>query len=303
MTSADAVDTAGRQPPARAGAGTGTGAGTGGTASGAFSVLLPVYWGDRPDQVEAAFRSVTAAQELAPAQVVVVRDGPVGPALADWLGATARRPEVTLVTLAAGRGLGGALNAGLDACRFDVVARQDADDVSAPARFRLMTPLVESGQFDLVGSAMREFTADAGGVSPGRVRRYPLTEAEIRRVAKLMNPFAHPTVVMRRSRVLAAGGYRDFHHLEDYDLWVRLLAGGAKVANLPQPLVDYRVSDGGWRRRGGAKTLRAEFALQRAFREAGFVTRGQRLRNLALRGGLELAPPAALRAALSQVWR
>jgi glycosyltransferase involved in cell wall biosynthesis len=287
-----------------------------------FSVLMPVYWADQPIDVEEAFRSVTDHQELAPAQVVVVRDGPVGPALTDVLAALARRRGVSLVTLPANRGLAGALNAGLAACRFDVVARQDADDLSAPTRFSCQVPLVQSGELDLVGSAMREFSTGSvgpagsaaarsavaakaiGGVGPvgavtyGRIRSYPLTEPEIRRTAKLINPFAHPTVVTRRSLILAAGGYRNFFHLEDYDLWVRMLQAGVKAANLPDPLVDYRVSPAARRRRGGLKTLRAEVALQREFLDSGFINRAEWLRDLLLRGGLELAPAPILSLAL-----
>ncbi|MDR1186702.1 MAG: glycosyltransferase [Bifidobacteriaceae bacterium] len=273
---------------------------------GDFSVLMPVYWRDQPGQVEAAFRSVTEAQELPPAQVVVVRDGPVGPALASVLDRFARTDGVSVVALPTNGGLARALNAGLAACRFDVVARQDADDLSVPSRFASMAPLAQSGRFDLVGSAVREFVDDAaplaGQARHGRVRSYPLTSAEIWRAAKMMNPFAHPSVVMRRSVVLGAGGYREFFHLEDYDLWVRLLQAGAAVANLPEPLVDYRVSAAGWRRRGGLRTLRAELALQHAFLDSGFIDRAEWLRNVAVRGGLELAPPALLRLALNRVW-
>ncbi|MDR0591650.1 MAG: glycosyltransferase, partial [Bifidobacteriaceae bacterium] len=262
------------------------------------------YAGDEAGQVEAAFHSATAAQDLAPAQVVVVRDGPVPPGLAAVLGRLAAGEGVTLVALATNVGLARALNAGLAASRFDVVARQDADDVSAPSRFRLTVPMVASGRFDLVGSAVREFSADAdGSVTYGAVRRYPLTGPEIRRRAKWMNPLAHPAVVLRRSQVLAAGGYRDLFHLEDYDLWVRLFEAGARAANRPEPLVDYRVSAAGRRRRGGLRTLRAERALQRAMVGSGFINRAEWLRNLVLRGGLELAPPGALGWALRQVWR
>ena len=43
-----------------------------------FSVLLPVYAGDRPDFLRRAYDSVTVDQTLQPDEVVIVRDGPVG---------------------------------------------------------------------------------------------------------------------------------------------------------------------------------------------------------------------------------
>lgn len=42
-----------------------------------FSVLLPVYAGDRADWLRRAFTSATTEQQQPPSQVVLVRDGPV----------------------------------------------------------------------------------------------------------------------------------------------------------------------------------------------------------------------------------
>jgi GT2 family glycosyltransferase len=268
---------------------------------GEFSVLLPVYAGDDPAALADAFDSVTEAQSLRPAQVVVVRDGPVPPALGLTLAGLARRPGVRLVPLTGNLGLAGALNAGLAVCRFGVVARQDADDIARPERFRLTVPLVAAGRADVVGGAMSEFRQTPGDLGAA-VRSYPTDPVGIARTARLTNPMAHPTVVFRRSAVLAVGGYRPFHHLEDYDLWVRLLMSGAKLRNLPEVLVDYRVSDDAYRRRGGLRTLGAEWALQREFRRGGFSA-AARWRNLAVRGGFELAPLWLRRVALGRLFR
>ncbi|MDR2252796.1 MAG: glycosyltransferase [Bifidobacteriaceae bacterium] len=272
------------------------------SGTGDFSVLLPVYAADRVDQFEASFESVTAAQTLAPAQVVLVRDGPVGEALGLTLARLARRRDVDLVASPRNRGLAAALNAGLAACRHDVVARQDADDLSRPERFALTVPLVADGAADLVGAALREFRDKPGDLGR-RERVYPTQADGIVRAARLVNPVAHPTVVYRRAAVLAQGGYRPFHHLEDYDLWVRLLRAGARVLNLPDVLVDYRVSPAAYRRRGGWATLRAEWALQREFRRSGFTGPLAHARNLVLRGGFEIAPIKLRRWALGRLTR
>src|SRR5690606_38233952 len=114
----------------------GRGRGGGGTVT-PFSVLLPVYHGDDPAFLRRSFASVTVEQELAPAEVVLVEDGPVGDALArvlDELEGGSPVP-VTRVRLERNQGLATALEAGLARCAHEIVARQDADDVSRPARF------------------------------------------------------------------------------------------------------------------------------------------------------------------------
>ena len=69
----------------------------------------------------------------------------------------------------------------------------------------------------------------------------PLTPAEAR---SAVGGFlvAHPAVMMRRDAVLKAGGYsKAFSAAEDYDLWLRMSDLGYAIANLPQPLLNYRV--------------------------------------------------------------
>ena len=57
-----------------------------------FSLLLPVYDGDRPDYLRRAFRSAVDDQTVRPDQVVIVRDGPVRDELAACLDELQRRP-------------------------------------------------------------------------------------------------------------------------------------------------------------------------------------------------------------------
>jgi glycosyltransferase involved in cell wall biosynthesis len=259
-----------------------------------FSVLLPVYAGDTGAFLARAFQSVTVDQERRPDEVVIVRDGPVPDDVTAVLGeivATAPVP-VRLVELPENVGLAAALTAGLDACSHDVVARQDADDVSLPERFARQLPEIEGG-LDLVGSGLLEF-ADDEQVVLGR-RTPPVGEEAIRRYARFHQPFNHPTVVYRRRAVRRAGGYARVGLFEDYWLFARMLAAGARVGNLPEPLVKYRIGAGAYRRRGGLRQLVAEVQLQRLLHHLGFTDRSQLLRNVVVRGGYRLLPEAVRR--------
>jgi len=261
-----------------------------------LSVLLPVWAGDRPDFLSAAFRSTVADQQLRPDQVVIVRDGPVGSRLGSCLDelAAASPVPVELVELPSNVGLGPALDAGLAACRHPVVARMDADDISLPHRFAVQLPIIESG-VDIVGSGLLEFGADPDDVVGTRTP--PVEPADIVARARFAAPFHHPTVLYRRDLVLSVGGYSDFARMEDYLLWAKLIMAGARVANVAEPLVGYRVGAGAYTRRGGWGQLRAELALQHRFRRLGFTTRAQYLRNVLVRGGYRLVPERVRRRA------
>ncbi len=265
-----------------------------------LSLLLPVWSGDRPEFLTEAFRSTVDAQSRRPDQVVIVRDGPVDAPLAATIAelvATSPVP-VDVVELARNVGLGPALDVGLAACRFDVVARMDADDISLPHRFAVQMPIIESG-VDLVGSGLVEFDGHVDDILATRTP--PTDPVDIRARARFADPFNHPTVVYRRHLVRGVGGYTDFPLMEDYLLWAKMIVAGARVANVAEPLVAYRVGAGAYARRGGVRQLRAELALQRRFRRLGFTSRAQFLRNVVVRGGYRLVPERLRRVAYRRI--
>jgi hypothetical protein len=261
-----------------------------------FSLLIATWAGDDPAFLEEAFRSSVQDQTRRPDQVVLVQDGPVAEELAGTIRELVETSPVPVdhLRIDVNVGLGPALDRGLAACRHEIVARMDADDVSLPTRFEKQVPVIEAGA-DIVGSGLLEF-----GANPEEVvgRRTPPTDpAEIRRVIRFRDPFNHPTVVYRRSAVQSVGGYTDMALMEDYLLFARMVDGGAEPANLAEPLVCYRVGAGAYARRGGRRLLRSEIALQHRFRQLGITTRPQYLRNLAVRGGYRLVPEPVRRVA------
>jgi GT2 family glycosyltransferase len=261
-----------------------------------FSLLIAAWARDDPAFLREAFRSSVQEQTRPPDQVVLVQDGPVPDELADTireLVATSQVP-VDHVVIDANVGLGPALDRGLAACRHEIVARMDADDVSLPTRFEKQVPVVEAGA-DIVGSGLLEFEAGPDDVVGSRTP--PTDPAEIRRVIRFRDPFNHPTVVYRRSAVQSVGGYTDMALMEDYLLFARMVDAGAEPANLAEPLVCYRVGAGAYARRGGRRLLRSEIAVQRRFRQLGITTRREFLRNLVVRGGYRLVPERVRRVA------
>jgi glycosyltransferase involved in cell wall biosynthesis len=261
-----------------------------------FSLLISVYAGDSPEFLRQAFISSVQDQTRRPDEVVVVQDGSVPDELDTMLRelVSSSPVPVTHVVLEHNLGLGPALDRGLAACVHDVVARMDADDVSVARRFEVQLPLIEAGA-DIVGSALMEFVDDVTDIV--QVRIPPLDPDWIRSAARFRDPFNHPTVVYRRSRVQQAGGYQNLRLMEDYLLFARMLQAGAAPANVAEPLVYYRVGAGAYARRGGRELLRSELALQRRFLELGITTRAQYVRNVVVRGGYRLVPEAVRRRA------
>lgn len=262
------------------------------TSTGApFSVLMPLWGGDDPSWAERAITSATVSQQLRPDLLLLSVDG----ALPAPLEALVRRVQSEefgpsqVLRHDAHRGIALTLQDGLRAAPTELVARADADDICRPERFALQIPRMERDELDLLGGAMREFS---DRVSPGHgpLRARPLTHQDIQTYLPHHSPFHHPTVVLRRSAALAVGGYRDLPLLEDYWLWERMMLGGARMANLPQVLVDYRVDDALFARRGGIRLLASDLRLQRTMLVDRVTTPALFGRNVMLRAGYRLAP-------------
>ena len=201
----------------------------------AVSVLMPVFNGER--FLAEAIDSILG-QTFADFELVIVDDGSTdaSPAiLADY----ASRDSRIRVLRQANAGIVAALNRGLPECRAPLVARMDADDVSEAPRLAVQIEyLRDHPDVTVVGTAVR-LIAESG--RPGPVLRWPVAPDAVRKALQRGNCLAHPTTVMRKDTVIAAGGYREqLRHAEDYDLWSRL-AIRHRLANIPQPLLRYRI--------------------------------------------------------------
>ncbi|MGO2557179.1 glycosyltransferase [Brachybacterium sp.] len=257
----------------------------------AFTVLMPLWRRDLPDRLELALRTATLEQQHRPDLLILTVDGPLPAeleAVVEDVEQGAFGPSLVL-RHEAHRGVAAALQDGLESSPHDLVARADADDICRPERFALQIPRMDEEGLDLLGSSMREFS-DQVPPGTGPLRTRPLTHEEIAAYLPHHSPFHHPTVVLRRSVAIAVGGYRDLALLEDYWLWERMMLGGARMGNLSEVLVDYRVDDELFARRGGSRLFASDVRLQRRMLLDRVLSPAEFLRNLVLRGIYRFAP-------------
>lgn len=224
-----------------------------------YSVLMSAYAGDKAAWLAEALNSM-AEQTCAPAQIVLVLDGPVNTEILDALETfEAAYPDLLLrVPLQHNVGLGPALNAGLTFCSADVIVRMDSDDLSCPDRCSAQMKMISNG-YDMVGCNVTEFSDDPS--HPNAVREMPEKHEDIMRFSKRRAPFVHPTFVVKKTALEAVGGYRSVPYAEDFDLFARLLAAGYRGCNIQEPLLSVRVDENAYRRRGGFSYLRDMLAF------------------------------------------
>lgn len=217
--------------------------------TGGYSVLMSVYVNDRAPWLMQALESM-ANQSVKPREIVLVLDGPL---TADLNTAIEEFEQsypglLTCVPLASNVGLGPALNEGLTCCNADIVVRMDSDDIAHPKRCELQLERIKAG-YDMVGSNVSEFSDDP--CSPNAMRVMPKSHEEILTFAKKRAPFVHPTFTVRKQALEEVGGYRSVPYAEDFDLFIRLLKAGYRGCNVQADLLNVRVDDGAYKRRGG----------------------------------------------------
>jgi len=211
------------------------------TAPGpAVSILMPVRNEERYlCQAIASIRRQTMVNW----ELVAVDDGSTDATAAILDAATADDSRIRVLRNPE-RGLVAALNHGLRDCRAPLVARMDGDDISHPGRLANQLRVMEdSPDVDLVASSFRHFPRH--GLKTGMLayeewQNALLSHELVTADLFVESPFVHPSVMFRRDAVLAVGGYRDMGWAEDYDLWLRLAAAGARFARINAPLFFWR---------------------------------------------------------------
>ena len=258
-----------------------------------FSVSMCVYGGDNAGHFSAAVESVLN-QTVPPDELVLVVDGPVPEALDAVITTLAARDEVRVLRFPENRGHGEARRAGLAACQNELVAIMDADDLSAPDRFRQqLSALAEDEALAIVGGQIAEFVGTPEAVVG--TREVALDDAAIKQDMKKRCPMNLVTVMFRKSAVEAAGGFIDWYCEEDYYLWLRMAAAGMRFANVGAVLVHVRVGEDMYRRRGGWRYFKSERALQKYMRKTGVIGTVTYTVNVAKRFIVQVLLPNRLR--------
>ena len=228
-----------------------------------FSIAMSVYHKDNAVFFDRALQSITEQQTIMPSEIVLVCDGPLNSELEAVIDTyQARYPIFNIIRLPQNKGLGNALKIAVENASNELVARMDSDDVSVANRFQQQLSFFENHpETDIVGGDITEFIGEEDNVVS--YRKVPVTDGAIKSYMKVRCPFNHMTVMYKKSAVLKAGGYLDLFWNEDYYLWIRMQLGGAKFANTGTVLVNARVGEEMYQRRGGKKYFQSEYGLQK----------------------------------------
>lgn len=130
------------------------------------------------------------------------------------------------------------LNFLADRATGEYLMRMDADDVCEPNRIGRFKEELKLEFADVIGSAVT--LIDESGRKIGHME-FPTSMEKIIKTLPVRTVFCHPATVIRRQFLLDMRGYLGGFNSEDLDLWLRAKSAGARMRNLPDRLLRYRV--------------------------------------------------------------
>ncbi len=240
---------------------------------------MSVYIKEHPEYLDKCLESVYNQSAKAD-EWVIVHDGPITDELQEVIDKykTYDGVEINEVLLEQNQGLGIALSHGVTACRNELIARMDTDDIAVPDRFELQLAEFENHpELDICGGQIVEFETDPSEIIAER--RVPLTHDEIYEYQKKRSAFNHMTVMFKKSKVLEAGNYKHCPLMEDDMLWVDMLQSGAVCANIDKTLCYVRTNADMIARRGGLKYYKKYKSGRKMIYKTGFISRGQYIKT------------------------
>lgn len=214
----------------------------------AVTILLPVYNGET--YLKAAVDSVLG-QTLPNWELLIINDGSTDDSqtIIDEF-----KDQRIRVLKQENRGLIATLNRGIAESRGELIARIDCDDEYLPEKLRHQVAFLENHpavvalgtSFDVISSSGETVLTE--WLLP--------QDNDLRRNLYWRNPFAHGSVMMRKTALENAGGYDPgYKHVEDYDLW-RKLARQGELAGLGEVLYKWRANPQGVSRRNSREQSR-----------------------------------------------
>lgn len=222
-----------------------------------IAVVMSVYKNDILQHVKCAVESILN-QSISNFDFYIQFDGPIRDDVDDYL-MSLQDNRINIFRRQENKGLAFSLNellAIIQSKEYKYIARMDSDDIAVSYRFeKQMSFLQNHPDIDLVGGAINEI--DSRGHDRGKVTTYPCSPKECRAFFAKRNPVAHPTVMFRRSFFEKAGWHypTDYVRNEDTRLWHEGYKHECKIANLPDVVLNFRITDDMFKQRRNGKVF------------------------------------------------
>lgn len=201
------------------------------------SILMPIYNGERFLQL--AIQSVLS-QTYTNFELLIYNDGSTDNSL--QIIKSFNDDRIKIFSFPENKGIVNALNFLLKQAKGEFIARIDADDIWYKDKLEKQLAATNGKTKNVFIACFARLIDDKGNPFPTKFKQYSDCN-DIKKYLPNSNFIIHSSVLISKDVFEKVGKYRDkYLHTEDYDLWLRILSKGIKIINLPEILLDYRVS-------------------------------------------------------------
>ena len=206
------------------------------------SVVLPFF--NAEQTLSRAIESI-AQQDFSDFECILVDNNSTdaGAAIAgEW---QRRDPRFRLVSEPE-QGVMFASNRGCELAEGSYIARMDADDAAYPNRLRMQAAFLDENPGYGAVAGLVKHVGDPE--TTGGFRRFVewsnsvVTYKDIFHRRFIEAPIVNPTAMWRRETMEAHGLYRSGDFPEDYEMWLRWLDRGVKIAKIPEVVLEWHDS-------------------------------------------------------------
>ncbi len=203
-----------------------------------ISVIIPCY--NAGEYLSSAVESVIN-QTHRDIEIIAIDDCSTDETLKTLQSFAEKDDRLKVVRNAENLGLIRTLNKGIDLAHGEFIARMDHDDICLPQRLeRQLAEFRQDETLELVSCRWIVINEKGRALHKNLPRTFT-TKSNLFE-SFFGPPFGHPTVMMRTATVKKY--YYRFtettKHIEDYDLWSRMLLGGIKTRVMNEVLMKYR---------------------------------------------------------------
>ena len=208
------------------------------------SVILPFY--NAADTLDRALQSV-AEQGFQDLECIMV-DNNSSDGSREIASQWESRDRRFILVEEARQGVMFASNRGCALASGSYIARMDADDVARPSRLQSQVDFLDANPDYGAVAGLVEHVGDPE--TTGGFRRFVewsnslISYKDIYRRRFIEAPIVNPTAMWRRRTMEEHGLYRAGDFPEDYEMWLRWLDRGVKIAKVPEVVLEWHDSPG-----------------------------------------------------------
>lgn len=208
------------------------------------SVIMPCYNAEK--LLEQAVNSITN-QTYSNLEIICINDGSKDKTGEILENLAKKDNRIMVVHNPVNLKLIGTLNKGIELAQGAYIARMDADDISMPKRIEKQLQVFQQyPEVDVVSTAVA--VINNTGKNLGRITDFDCTSHLACQFVSLFSPPVSHPAAMVKADVLKHYKYLEnsgLIHVEDYELWSRMILDNRKFHNIQEPLFLYRLNTQG----------------------------------------------------------